>query len=65
MSKKLVEDVIEHTGLPKRLIEKELYGLFEKAAVDTADINIETLRRALAEYLQEVILAAREEFSEK
>ncbi|MGE3973144.1 MAG: hypothetical protein AB7F59_01310 [Bdellovibrionales bacterium] len=59
---KVLEQIAEATGLPSHLVMGELKGMIEKAGLDAQTMSMDDLRNILAEYLQNVILNAREEF---
>ncbi len=56
----LIETLIQATDLPEDLIEGELLSLFQKANIDSGNIDIESLRKVLVDYLQDILPAARE-----
>jgi hypothetical protein len=60
----IANEVIAATGLPKETISKELNSLLEAAGVDRSDLTLDDLRQVLAEYVQDVLVAAKEMYSE-
>lgn len=58
------EELIDHTGLPKELISKELTEQLEKKGLSPNSLSLDDLRVVLSEYLQDVILEAKKNFSE-
>lgn len=64
MGEKLLEEVVDATGLPEDMMSKELNRLVSQAGLESKDLTLEDLRTILAEYVQDVLLAAQKEFSE-
>ncbi len=64
MGEKLLADVVTATGLPEDLVTVELNRLVAKAGKKPEDLTLEELRLILAEYVQDVLLAAHREFSD-
>ncbi len=60
----ILQNLISATGLSEELISSELKLLSERAGLDPKDLTIEDLRQILAEYVQEVLLTAKEKFKE-
>jgi len=60
---KLFRQVTEATGLPKEEISNELAGLLEAAGFQPENMSLDDLRAVLAEYVQDILLAAKEELS--
>jgi len=60
---KLLKTLVSATGLPKAGVEKELDRLLVSAGKSPENLTIDELRELLAEYLQEVLLSAKQEFS--
>lgn len=63
MGDELFGKVTVATGLPADLVSEELERLLGKAGIKREDLTLEDLRKILAEYVQDVLLAAKEEFS--
>ncbi len=63
MGDELFGTVANATGLPTDLVSRELDRLLGKAGIKREDLTLEDLRKILAEYVQDVLLAAKEEFS--
>lgn len=62
MEDKLFDTIIQKTGLPQELISKEFLQKIQDKGFDKATITLEQIRVVLAEYLQDVILQAKEDF---
>lgn len=65
MGDKLFRQVTEATGLPKEEITNELAGLLTAAGFHPENMTLDDLRAVLAEYVQDILLAAKEELSRK
>lgn len=63
MGERLTEKVLEHTGLPKEIIEKEFNTLLAKFGKSPESLTMDELREVMAEYLQLVFLELQEEMS--
>lgn len=63
MDDKLFRQVTEATGLPKEEISNELASLLEAAGFQPENMTLDDLRAVLAEYVQDILLAAKEELS--
>lgn len=61
----LIDQMCTATGLPGDLIQKELITLMNKAGKNPDDISMSDLRAVIVEYLQEVLLEAKDTFSEQ
>ncbi len=55
--------VTDATGLPHDAIRTELTRLLALAGIDHERVTLEDLRKVLAEYVQDTLLAAKLEFS--
>lgn len=64
MSKPLLNEVTQATGLPEDLIQQELTEIIETRGFSADDLTLDQLRVALADYMRQVILDAQEEFEE-
>ena len=64
MGENLIDDVADATGLPPELINKELCALLEKAGVHPTQTTLEDLRAILAEYVQDILLEAKAQYSD-
>ena len=64
MSKPLLQEVTEATGLPEELIQNELKQIIEGQGFSSENLTLEQLRVALADYMRQVILEAKDEFRE-
>lgn len=60
MGTKLINFVVENTGLPADPVRRELDGLLEKHGVNPDTMTLEDLREVLADYLQDVFLELQE-----
>jgi hypothetical protein len=60
----LIEVLIEATGLPKAWVESELRALMEKRGLSATNLNMESMRELIGEFLQDVLLQAKEELKE-
>lgn len=61
MGNTLIGEVTDATGLPKELVDTELGRLITNAGMKRDDVTLDDLRAILAEYVQDVLLAAKEE----
>jgi hypothetical protein len=64
MGEKLLGEITEATGLPKELVSAELVRLIEAAGLTPAETTLDDLRKILANYVQDVLLEAKQDFSE-
>lgn len=64
MGEQLLIDVASATGLPEDMVTRELGELIKKAGLDPARLTLEDLRQILAEYVQDVLLAAHTEYAQ-
>lgn len=64
VGEQLLWDVASATGLPQDIVARELGGLIKKAGLDPARLSLEDLRYILSDYVQDVLLAAKQEFSD-
>jgi len=64
MSKPLLQEVTEATGLPEELIQSELKQIIEDRGFSSENLTLEQLRVALADYMRQVILEAKDQFEE-
>ncbi len=62
MGDKLLKEISEATGLPSQLIDDELIRLISEAGKSPSEASLEDLREVMAQYLQEVILGAKEKY---
>ena len=63
MGDKLLSEISEATGLPENLVSDELNRLVSQAGKDTSDTTLDDLRVILADYVQEVLIKAKDEYS--
>lgn len=61
MQGKLLNEIIEATGLPTESLREDMKRLFEGLGVDTTTDDIELIRKALAVYLCEVMAEVKKE----
>lgn len=61
MGEKLFDEVTGATGLPGDLITAELSGLLSAAGIERENLTLDDLRAVLADYVQDILLAAQEE----
>jgi hypothetical protein len=64
MGEDLFSQVIDATGLPEDGVSQELNRLLSQAGVERSEMTLDDLRRILAEYVQDVLLAAQDEYSQ-
>ncbi len=64
-SQDILTNLIAATGISEELISSEIKSLTDRAGIKPQDLTIEDLRQILAEYVQEVLLSAKEEFDSK
>ena len=53
--KDLLEQVIRLTGIPSKIIKRELVSILERKNVDVSSLTIDELRGAVATYLREIV----------
>ena len=59
----LVDQITKAIDLPDDLISEELDEIITKAGLDPKKITLEDLRHVLADYLQEVLLTAKIQYT--
>ena len=64
MANELVTTLIDATELPTQPLERELDRLFRAYGKSSADVTLDELRLIMADYLQAVLLQAKEDLSE-
>jgi hypothetical protein len=64
MGNELFKSVTGATGLPEELISQELSKVLSNKGITRSDVTLEELREALAGYLREVIVGAKDQFEE-
>lgn len=52
----LIKELISYTGLPEKVISKEIYRIILKSGKNPDNLTMDELREVLKIYLQEVIL---------
>lgn len=62
MDDKLFEKIVKNTGLPEELISQDFLKKISDKGFEKNSLTIDQIRDVLAEYLQDVILQARENF---
>jgi hypothetical protein len=63
MGNDLFKNVTTATGLPEGPVSAELERLLIQAGLNKAEMSLEDLRQILAEYVQDVLLAAKEHYT--
>jgi|688.fasta_scaffold178818_2 hypothetical protein len=53
--KKLLDQVIQLTGIPSQTIRRELHSILEKKNIRPQDITLDQLRAVAASYLREIM----------
>ena len=61
--KELLNMVADATGLPQALIVDELQCLASKAGLNIEQLTLDDLRGLLAEYLQDVLISAKNAYT--
>lgn len=56
----LLDQLTSATGLPAELIRQELLDLITAAGIDARQVKLEDIRELLVDYLQKIILEAKE-----
>lgn len=56
MGNELFERVVKLSGLPPKLIKKELRIILKKSGVQPHQLTQATLRKAMANYLRDIVL---------
>ena len=64
MGEELLAQIATATGLPAELVKGELLKLIEAAGLQSGTATLEDVRAVLAEYVQDVLLEAKDRFSE-
>jgi len=62
MDDNLFDKVVKSTGLPEELVTQDFLKKISDKGFDRSTLTIDQVRDVLAEYLQDVILQAREEY---
>jgi len=60
MSEDILKNLIQATGISEELISTEIKALVERAGIRPHDLTIDDLRVILSDYVQEVLLSAKE-----
>jgi len=63
VGKHLINTVVSATGLPEDPIQRELSSLLNKHGKAPEHLTLEDLREIMADYLQTVLVEAKEELS--
>jgi hypothetical protein len=63
MGNNIFREVTIATGLPPELISEELNKLIEKAGLESDHLTLEQLRFILSEYVQDILLKAKEDLA--
>lgn len=56
-----LSQIISLTGLPKNLVEKELFNIMESKGLSAANLTDADIREILATYMQETLLNLKKE----
>lgn len=62
MGENLFEEIVKSTGLPESMISQGFLKIISEKGLDKSTLTLDQIRDVLVEYLQDVILNAREEF---
>lgn len=62
MDDNLFEKIVKNTGLPEELVSQDLLKKISDNGLEKNSLTLDQIREVLAEYLQDAILQAREEF---
>ena len=60
----LISILVEATGLPKDWVESELRLLMNKRGYSSENMTLESMREILAEFMQDVLLSAKNTLKE-
>jgi len=63
MDDNLFDKVVKSTGLPEELVTQDFLKKISDKGFDRSTLTIDQVRDVLAEYLQDGILQAREEYN--
>ncbi len=61
----VLKSLISATGISEDLISSEIKALSARAGVNPHELTIEDLRQILADYVQDVLLSAKEQLDAK
>lgn len=59
----LIDSICEATDLPSSMIKEELVSILKESGISADAVNLDSLRTALANYLQDTLLGAKEKYS--
>lgn len=62
MDDNLFEKVVKSTGLPEELVTQDFLKKITERGFEKSTLTIDQIRDVLTDYLQDVILQAREEY---
>lgn len=62
MDDNLFEKLVKNTGLPEELVSQGFLKIIHEKGFEKSSLTLDQIRDVLSEYLQEVILEAREDF---
>ncbi len=62
MGEQLLKEIVEATGLPQQELSSELAHMIIAAGQNPTTVTLEDLREILAEYAQDVLLAAKQSY---
>jgi hypothetical protein len=60
---KLIQDIAAATGLPENSATSELQRIIESAGKNSENISLDEIRVLLADYLQDILLEAKESYA--
>jgi hypothetical protein len=61
--KELIETLISATGLPDQAVDRELQKMMSADGIGADELTLERLRELIANYLQDVLVEAKDQFS--
>ena len=62
MDDNLFEKIVKSTGLPEELVTQDFLKKVSDKGFEKSTLTLDQIRDVLADYLQDVILQAREEY---
>ena len=62
MDDNLFEKIVKSTGLPEELVTQDFLKKISDKGFEKSTLTLDQIRDVLADYLQDVILQAREEY---
>ncbi len=61
--KELIETLISATGLPDQAVDRELQKMMSADGIGADELTLERQRELIANYLQDVLVEAKDQFS--